>query len=79
LAAADAALVERGLVAGGGLTEEGRRLRDGIEAQTEAALTPVLDAIGPELPDLTRQLEEWSDRIVAGGEAPPDPYKRVSG
>ena len=79
MAAADAELVARGLVAGGALTPEGRRLRDGIERQTEAALAPLLDAIGPELPELTRQLDEWSAAIVAAGAAPPDPYKRISG
>ncbi len=61
------------------LTDEGRRLRDAIEQQTDAALAPVVDAIGPDLPELIRQLDEWSGRIVAGGGAPPDVYKRVSG
>ena len=78
-AEADAALAERGLVAAGALTEQGRRLRDGIEQQTEAALVPVLEASGPDLPALTRQLDEWSAAIVAGGGAPPDVYKRISG
>ena len=67
------------VVADGALTERGRRLRDAIEQQTEAALAPVLDAIGPELPALTRRLDEWSAAIVAGGGAPPDVYKRISG
>jgi hypothetical protein len=79
MAEADADLMRRGLVADGALTEQGRRLRDGIEEQTEAALAPVLDAIGPELPTLTRQLDEWSAAIVTGGAAPPDVYKRISG
>ncbi|MDP9429181.1 MAG: hypothetical protein M3Q47_10060 [Actinomycetota bacterium] len=79
MAEADADLVRRGLVTDGALTEQGRRLRDGIEQQTEAALMPVLDAIGPELPALTRQLHEWSAAIVASGGAPPDVYKRISG
>ncbi|MGR6964281.1 helix-turn-helix domain-containing protein [Geodermatophilus sp. URMC 61] len=71
-------LVRRGLVADAALTEQGRQ-RDGIEQQTEAALTRVLDAIGPALPTLTRQLDEWSTAIVAGGAAPPDVYERISG
>ena len=79
MAAADADLVARGLVADGALTSEGRRLREAIEEQTEAAFAPLLDAIGPGLPELTRQLDEWSGAIVAGGAAPPDPYKRISG
>src|SRR3712207_7130793 len=57
MAEADADLVRRGLVADGALTGQGRRLRDGIEQQTEAALAPVLDAIGPGLPTLTRLLD----------------------
>lgn len=79
LAAAAEDLAERGLVTESGLTEEGRRLRTAIEEQTEAALEPALAAIGPGLTELTRQLDEWSGRVAAGGEAPPDPYKRISG
>jgi hypothetical protein len=79
MATAAADLAERGLATEGGLTEEGRRLRTAIEEQTEAALVPALAAIGPGLPELTRQLDEWSARVTAGGEAPPDPYKRISG
>lgn len=79
MAAADAALAERGLVADGSITAEGRRVRDLVEEQTEAAMGPLLEAIGPGLPELTRRLDEWSARIVAGGAAPPDVYKRVSG
>ncbi|MGY1710471.1 hypothetical protein ACI8AC_13275 [Geodermatophilus sp. SYSU D00758] len=79
LAAADAALADRGLVAGGALTPEGRRLRDDVEARTEAAMAPLVAAIGPDLPGLVEQLDGWSARIVAAGAAPPDPYKRVSG
>jgi len=79
MAAADADLVARGLVAGGRLTVEGRRVRDLIEEQTDAAMQPVVDALGPDLDDLVRQLDDWSAQIIAGGEAPPDPYKRISG
>jgi hypothetical protein len=79
MAAADTTLGARGLVAGGELTEAGRALRDTVEQQTEAALAPVLEAIGPTLPELTEQLDGWSAAIVAGGAAPPDLYKRVSG
>ncbi len=79
MAAADADLADRGLVSGGWLTDEGRRLRDTIEARTEAALDPALAAIGPDLDGVTAQLDEWSAAIVAGGAAPPDVYKRISG
>ncbi len=54
-------------------------VREDVEARTETAMEPVLAAIGPDLPDLTRQLDAWSAAVVAGGAAPPDPYKRISG
>jgi hypothetical protein len=79
LAAADAALVEDGWVADGALTAAGRQRRDHIEAATDAALDRVLAPVGDALPALTDRLDRWSATIVAGGAAPPDPYKRVSG
>jgi hypothetical protein len=79
MAAADADLVGRGLVAHGALTDEGRRLRDGIEERTDAALAPALAAIGDDLDALVERLDGWSARIIDGGAAPQDPYKRVSG
>ncbi|SDO47563.1 hypothetical protein [Geodermatophilus sp. DSM 45219] len=79
MAAAAAELAGRGLADERGLTGAGRRLRAGIEEQTEAALAPVLDAIGPDLPELTRRLDGWSAQVTAGGEAPPDRFKRISG
>jgi hypothetical protein len=56
-----------------------QRADAGQTRPNEALLAPVLDAIGPELPTLTRQLDEWSAAIVTGGAAPPDVYKRISG
>ncbi len=52
-------LVDAGLLqAGGGLTEQGQALRDGIEAQTDEAAAAPYDHLGPdrtqELIDLTR-------------------------
>ena len=44
---ATARLTERGLLAGDGLSEDGRRLRDEIEEVTERQVAPVLEAIGP--------------------------------
>jgi helix-turn-helix protein len=79
MAEGDADLVRRGLVADGRLTPAGRELRDDVEARTEVAVEPVLAAIGADLPELTRQLDAWSAAIVAGGAAPPDLYKRISG
>jgi hypothetical protein len=39
----------------------------------------VVDAIGPDLPGITKQLDGWSDALVALDAAPPDPAKRLAG
>jgi hypothetical protein len=77
--AAEQALAGRGLLRDGRLTDEGRALRDDVERRTDAAVEPLLAAIGPDLERLTAQLDAWSAQVVAGGSAPPDPYKRISG
>lgn len=69
----------RGLVEGDGLSAEGLRFRGALEATTDAMQQTVVDAIGPELDALTKQLDEWSDALVAAGAAPPDPAKRLAG
>ena len=79
MAAADADLGARGLVADGALTDDGRRLRDAIERQTDDAMAPALAAVGDDLDGLVERLDGWSEKIIAGGAAPQDPYKRVSG
>jgi hypothetical protein len=79
MATAEAALARRGLLADGGLTQEGRELRDDVERRTEAALEPLLQAMGDDLDRLTAQLDAWSERVIEGGGAPPDRYKRISG
>lgn len=79
MAAATAALEERGLVAGGALTAEGTALRTGIEDATDRSVAPVIDALGADLPDLTATLDGWSARVVEAGWFPPDPYKRAAG
>jgi len=76
--AATQALTDRGLVAGCALTDEGNRLRDGIEQTTDRLMQPVVDAIG-DVPGLVSELDAWSQRIVDHGWFPPDPYKRASG
>jgi hypothetical protein len=77
--AATQALTDRGLIAVGALTDEGDRLRDGVEQTTDRLVQPVVDAIGDELPGLVQQLEAWSQRIIDHGWFPPDPYKRAAG
>jgi hypothetical protein len=38
-----------------------------------------VDAIGDDLPAVTKQLGEWSDALVDLDAAPPDPAKRLAG
>ena len=78
MAVADAELVARGWVADGALTDTGRAERDAVEARTDAAMDRVLAPVD-DLAGLTSRLDAWSERVVAGGGAPRDPYKRVSG
>jgi hypothetical protein len=75
----DAGLSSRGLVADGALTDEGRRLREDVEARTEAAMAPAVEAVGAGLDDLVHRLDAWASKIIAARAAPADPYKRVSG
>ena len=68
-----------GLVADGALTDAGRRLRDEIEARTDAQEQPIVDAIGPELDTVLAQLEAWSTACIEAGAFPPNIYKRAAG
>lgn len=72
-------LRRRGLLERDGLGADGLRHRSGLEARTDAMQESVLDAIGPEVDTLTKQLCGWSDALVAAGAAPPDPAKRAAG
>ena len=72
-------LTERGLLAGDGLSEDGRRLRDEIEQVTERQIAPVLEAIGPDLNEVITRCTVWSKQILDRGWFPPDAYKRASG
>jgi hypothetical protein len=71
LDAAEARLVERGLLADGALTDEGRALREAIEAATDAQCIPMLDALGDDgLEELIGLLAPWGDAIRAAGGYP---------
>lgn len=77
------ATVERlrgdGLVDGDALSAQGRRLRDDIEAHTDAAQASVVAAIGDDLEEAVTQLDRWSSACVAAGAFPPNIYKRAAG
>jgi len=77
--AAVARLQDRGLVEEDRLSTDGLRHRADLEGRTDAMQQSVVDAIGPDLPGITKQLDDWSDALVALDAAPPDPAKRLAG
>jgi hypothetical protein len=70
LDAAEARLVERGLVADGALTDEGRARREAIEAATDAQCEPIVTVLGTRGPELVALLTPWGDAIKAAGGYP---------
>ena len=78
LAAAER-LRARGLVDGEALSAEGLRYRAGLEAQTDAMQQSIIDAIGPDLDVHVKQLDSWSNALIAADGAPSDPAKRAAG
>jgi hypothetical protein len=80
LDAAEARLVERGLLADGALTDEGRAVRESIEAATDAQCTPMLDALGDAgLEELIGLLAPWGRAIrEAGGYPAQGPHELAS-
>lgn len=79
IADAAARLEAGGLLAGGALTDAGRRFRDGIEERTDAMEQPIVDAIGDDFERVVGELDAWSARCVAAGAFPPDTLKRAAG
>lgn len=79
LAAAADRLAGRGLLEGGELTDEGRRLRDRVEAATDRSVQAVVAAIGDPFDEVVEQLSGFSARCVAAATFPPDPLKRAAG
>jgi Helix-turn-helix family len=77
--AAIARLRDRGLLDGDSLTDEGHRVRRGIEAATDLAQQPVVDALAEGLDRTVDALGSWSEAVVARGWFPPDPSKRAAG
>lgn len=73
------ALEARGWVADGRLTDDGRRVRHGLEEATDRSTLDAVEAIGDDLDRVVALLDSWSGSIVDHGWFPPDPYKRASG
>jgi hypothetical protein len=64
-AAGEARIVERGLIADGGLTDAGRALRDDIERQTDEAAASAYVQLGEDRVDRLRNLvRPWSKAIT---------------
>jgi hypothetical protein len=63
----------RKLLEGDELTVEGDALREEIEAITDGAEQPVVDAIGADIDELFSLIEPWSRAIVSAGGYPTDP------
>jgi hypothetical protein len=77
--AAVAGLRTRGLLVGDQLSDAGLSHRADLEGRTDAMQQAVVDAIGDDLPAITKRLGDWSDALVALDAAPPDPAKRLAG
>ncbi len=64
--AAEARLIDRGLVADGALTEAGHEFREAIEATTDLGCRPIVDALGDDLDSFVSILSGWSSIIRDG-------------
>ena len=79
IGAATVRLEQRGWVRDGALTGAGREQRRAVEAATDLAEQPVVEALGDDLPSVVERLDAWSTRCVAAGAFPPDVLKRAAG
>ena len=75
LDAAEARLSDRGLVADGAFTAEGRALRESVEVATDAQCEVIVDALGSSFDELLALLVPWGQAIRdAGGYPPQGPH-----
>ena len=80
LDAAEARLSERGLVADGELTVEGRALRESVEVATDGQCDVMLEALGDGFDELVAILTPWGRAIRdAGGYPPQGPHDLAAG
>jgi hypothetical protein len=70
LDAAEARLVDRGLVADGALTDEGRTAREAVEVSTDRSCAPIVNNLGDDLDELLTILGPWGVAIAAAGGYP---------
>jgi hypothetical protein len=72
---AEARLEARGLVTEGGLTDDGRALRESVEVATDAQCEVMVDALGDRFDDLIEMLKPWGRALrEAGGYPPQGPH-----
>lgn len=72
-------LQKKGLIADKVLTPVGLRLREEIEASTDAMEQPLIEAIGTDFEALVTQLNEWAELCIKAGAFPPSSQKRAAG
>jgi hypothetical protein len=70
LDAAEARLEERGLVADGAFTANGRAAREQVEVETDELCRPFIEALGDDIDELVVILGSWSARVKAAGGYP---------
>lgn len=70
LDAAEARLVDRGLLSDGAFTADGRAQREAVEVATDRQCQPICDALGAELDELVGMLLPWGAAIRDAGGYP---------
>jgi hypothetical protein len=70
LDAAEARLIERGLVADGAFTPDGRAAREGVEVVTDQLCRPIIEALGDDFAELVALLGPWGESVKAAGGYP---------
>jgi len=70
LDAAERRLADRGLIAGGALTDAGHRCREGVEEVTDQQCRPIIEALGDDLDELIDVLAPWGAAIRDAGGYP---------
>ncbi len=74
-----ARLESRGWVRGGGLTDQGRAGRLGVEQRTDDQEQAIATALGGRLDEVCGRLDHWGQMCIAAGAFPPDILKRAAG
>jgi hypothetical protein len=68
-----------GLIDGDQLSDEGRILRNDIEAATDELELPIVEALGTADDSIITRLDDWSRCCIEAKAFPPDPFKRAAG